>query len=342
MNKHKKLIGVLGAVAVLLGGYFALSSWASEQAVREVRIALLESNLDRAVRYRDVSASLLGGAVTLHDVEIRDADGRGNPVTAARVVVSDIEKDHDQLTAIRLRFEGLNISVLEAARRPDDAGALLRLVSLDTRYELIGMGYSNLNGTVEMYGQLDPDLREARAEIEADFDGFQVMSGELAMSGVDRDVLKALIDAQQLLASQSIFSLLSKGPQIVEAASRLELMDLHLSIKDRGLHDRMQTALAEKYLVPGDGNKRALEIAESAKRDVVNELFRRDSDPRIIQDVAKRVAGYVENGGTLSLTTNIAHPLPLFERGGMLGIKPAPVIQNFERFMLLADARLDH
>lgn len=340
MKTNVKTLGTIGAVVVLAGGYFALSSWASSEAVREVRMALIDANLDRAVRYGDVSASLLGGSVTLHDVQVRDADGRGIATTAAKLVVSEIEKDHDRLTAIRMRFEGLSLPVLEASRQPKESGGLLAFLNPTTRIELVGMGYSTLNGTMEIYGQVDPGLREASVDIEADFDDFQAIEMKLAVAGVDKSTFDAVIDAQALIAAKTIFGLLDKAPKVLEAASRLELKDLQITTQDRGLHARALPNLAEKYLISGSPHERAVSIAGNVKRDIRYNLERQNTAPLIVDEISTKIAGYVEEGGELTMTTRIDHPIPLFERGGFLGVRPAPVIQSVDRFVALTDAKL--
>lgn len=340
-SKNKIIGGGASVVAILIGSYFTLNSWVGSTAIQELQTALHSSHLDRAIRYKEASFSLLGQSVTLHDVQIQNLDGEGIPVSATKLIVSDVEMDQDVLTAGRVRLEGLTIPVLESAKVYEDAGILGGVGSV-WKIRLAGLGYSTLSGSLEAYGKLAPSENKAELSVVADFDHFQTVGAEIRLTGVDGTTRNALIEAQDVLNSPSFMEIMGKAGDIMKAAFPLKLSDFKLHVRDLGFRSRYLPVIAERSLIVGTPDDTAKELAHQITEVIRIELEKNKTDSRVVDNVTQSIGDYVEQGGELTLSTHLDQSVTLFEKGGFMGIRPAPILQSIDRFFSVSQATLEH
>lgn len=336
MEKSKLVKLAAAGVAVLaIAGYIGLQQWANGKADREIKRMLIESDLDRVIRYGGVSASIFGRSVTLSDVSITAPDGRGAAITVKKAVVSDLDTYRDSLTAARLKLESLSLPLLDMAKTQRNGGADASLA------RLVGMGYPSLTGGVEFYFRLDPDKQRGVVELSSDFEDFGGASFKLGLDRLDPrfgDFSRAIRDA---VKTQNPLVLLQDAPAMMDVAARLELADLSVGVKDRGIRKRLLAETAEDGLVTEDPDRIASAVGAATTKELRSQLDGLRVDPKLSADIASTVGQYVESGGELKLTTRIDRPIPLFERGGFLGIQPSPFLMSLDRFFALTGARLE-
>ncbi|CAA7627624.1 hypothetical protein [Magnetospirillum sp. SS-4] len=336
MEKSKLIkFAAAGTAILVLAGYFGLQHWADDKADREIKRTLIGLDLDRVIRYGSVNASILGRSVTLSDVTLTSPDGRGPSVTVKNAKISDLDTYRDQLSAARIKLAGISIPMLEIAqaqRKGSSDGNLERF---------IGMGYSVVTGESELYFRLAPDKQRGEVAISADLDDLGGASFTLALDRVDQRLADFGRQTRDAVMAQNPMLLLRDAPVMVDNLARLELADLSVGIKDRGLRKRLLTEAAEDALVTEDADRLATTMGAELTKSIREQLDRQRVDPRLSSDVASKIGAYVESGGELKLTTRIDRPIPLFDRGGFLGIQPAPFLMSLDRFFTLTGARLE-
>lgn len=336
MEKSKIIkLAVAAGTILAVGGFFGLQQWANGKAEREVRRMLIEADLDRVVRYGGVSASLLGRAVTLNDARLTSPEGRGPDVSVKKITASDIETNRDGLSALRIRMTGLSVPLLEMAREKAKPGGDEAL------YRLIGMGYQNVTGTAEVYFHLDLDKQRGTFEASVDLDNFGATSFKLGLDRLDARITEYGRQIRNAARTQDPTSLIKDAPAMVDLLARLELSDLSVAVKDRGVRKQLLLEMAEDDLILQSPDRLAVDVGALVTKGLREKLDQQRVDPKLAADIAGKVGQYVEAGGELKLTTRIDRSIPLFERGGFFGILPSPFMMSLERFFSITGARIE-
>ncbi|WAG79582.1 YdgA family protein [Metapseudomonas furukawaii] len=255
MSKRLPLI-VGGAVVVLAAGYFGLSAYSGKQAQKHLEDWTYEHNLDDKLSWSTVSASPLGGSVSIAGLELDLGSGQ-DALRAEQVTISEVI-DEERQTRVRLQFKGVaadNAAFANLRGLGAMAGG-----SLTPNLGYAARGFEPaLNSGLTHSKPFDLELF---VDIDDD-DG--ILETELALSLPDlfdsrisyrlnnqRDLNRQLRRLQDDLAdSDNALRALGKLKELSASLERAEIESLQVSLKDRGMLAR-SIALQQRYNTPLD------------------------------------------------------------------------------------------
>jgi len=285
-KKHGKIPLIAGGIAaiVLIGGYFVVQSQIADSAEDEITRFLRDNQLDRAIRYRNLDASLFGQSVTLNNVRMDFGETQG---TIEALTISDFELDErsGHLNSVDLRVVNADFPI-----QPGRSSWLRRastpppyLIGIDTLRGDFGLKYEydNVDGRLDASIDFElPSLAEGT---------FSVNVGNINLPPVDR------------MSSQSFGRML----KLVEDAGKANLQAVEVTVTDLGLEDRIAEYMSVK-------NGAALD-APSYRDHVYQTLTLQieDNPPRSaferhMADIFK--SALQSSGGTLSVSYEPEYP----------------------------------
>lgn len=275
MNKQLMIIPG-AALLVLVGGYLGLSSYASNKAEKRLEDWLYDHKLEDAVRWKSLSASPLGGSLTLKEVSLSgNALLDGLEVDIDKLRISDFVDERD-LQSVQLELKG----VRQAGAKPGPFSVLHNLAQSSGRAELkpfdvsLGWRYDQGERQVKVNYQLEvPELFASQADTQLNnARNLDRLGEELVGSAL----LSAFSNPLGLLGLQRQFDTLGS----------IELGDTRFELKDLGYFKRT-AALNERYdgaLVPGKGPVKE-------QREALNERDQR----RAVKECTSKLRAGLEN-----------------------------------------------
>tara|TARA_E500000318_G_scaffold5685_1_gene5889 strand:+ start:3269 stop:4297 length:1029 start_codon:yes stop_codon:yes gene_type:complete len=285
-NKRGKIALIAGGVGaiVLVAGYFIVQSQIADNAEAEIASFLRNNQLDRAVRYRDLDASLFGQSVTLHNVRMNLGETEGT-VEALTISNYDLDERSGHLRSINLFLKGADFPI--EANRP----TLFQRRSTPPPF-LIGVNavrgdvgieyqYDNVSGDLNTLVNFSlPDLLEGDLQIDV---------GGMHLPPMDR------------LTSRD-FSAMGK---MLQDARTANLQAMSLTLTDLGLEDTIAEYLSVKNGMALDGAS----YRDQLLRVLENEI--EENPPRSpfenhMADIAQSVIG--TSGGTVSVSYEPEYP----------------------------------
>lgn len=289
MSKRLPLIAG-AAVAVLAAGYFGLSAYSSSQAEKLIEDWVYEHELEDNMHWKSVSASPLGGRVTISDLQV-EAGTREPSLQVAEVVISDRDIN-DERTRLRLRFNGVKADT-RALGGLSSLGALAggnfgRGMAAAHGFEpAVISGLAELKPfDVEIYVDIDDDAGTLETELSVDLPELFDSRLSYRLSNL-RDLNRRL----QRLANSSGSDagmqrlLMSELGELASSIERAELQNASFRLKDRGMATR-SIALYQRYNTPLNPTEGSAEKQREAHYEKVVEQAERDCN-REFKDLPK-------------------------------------------------------
>ncbi|SDI60160.1 hypothetical protein [Pseudomonas panipatensis] len=311
---QKKVWVPAAILVVAVAGYFGLSAYSSKQAQKRLEDWVYDHGLDESLTWESVSASPLGGTVTLKGVEFSTAKGLDLSVHAERMQLSELI-DEDSHTRVRMKVQGVTASP-QLLRLFQNYGSMTGIGRQASGYgPLLSSGRNELKPfDIALY--FDADDSEGTAETELSLDLPELFSVETRYGVANlKDFNRSMRRLQKSLDN------LRKNPGWPAAAfadsdadfehilGRAELTEVSLSLKDNGLVKR-SVALQKRYgatLDPtaGAADKQRDEYFERTLRNFSKncESGIRDAAPKLIElcEIAVDVANGKRKGVAFSI-----------------------------------------
>lgn len=285
-KKHGKIPLIAGGIAalVLVSGYFVVQNQIADGAEDEVTRFLRDNQLDQAIRYRDLSASLLGQSVTLHHVRMDFGDTHG---TIEAITISDFERDErsGHLNSINLSIENADFPI-----QPSRSTWMRRastpppyLIGIDALKGDFGLNYEydNVDGKLETSIDFKlPTLIEGNVNVNV---------GNINLPPIDR-------------ISPNNFDRMRK---LLVDAGKANLQATTLTVTDLGLEDK----IAEYMSVKNGAALDATTYRDRMYQELSTQIERnppRNAFESHIAEIAK--SALHSSGGTLSLAYEPEYP----------------------------------
>jgi len=308
MNKKYLSLGV-AAVAVI-----AVISWKvyiDQQAEKRVAEVIQDASLDNVVSYKGVSAGWLANSVTIKDVSLSTGGKNGVDITAKAIEISGINsgKDGELPKKMAITIADLNVPIVKAAGNDE-----LTLTGLPTE-KLASLGYTRLQGDVQINYANDADKQRLKLGMGFDFDDLGKAETEIELAHLDVD---SLVGALMGLAgaSNSDASLILLG-KFIRSLTEEQLSGLALSFEDDGLRERVLLTMREEG--------RALESMNDFSKTLANDMRKKikDTDKGTKGEAQRKgleaIADFIEDGGRIKGETHIEKPIQFITGRGMWG-----------------------
>ncbi len=357
MTKNKKLlVGAMILAVIGAGGYLGLSQRAIARAQEKIQGILSENKITQAVRYKDISASLVTGSVTLHNVELRGQEGQGIPIKIASVRISDIDKENGVITGFHLRLNSLEIPLLKVFRQDwkrlkADPGVDISPPSPRFGFpsptenpfstiSMIGMGYTTLGVNVDIKGKLDPETQEMSGKLQVDLNQALSLNVNFAMVGVNPRIFTLFAEnfGDVLLDTASL-----ETSQVQSILLPLKLRELHVHIRDAGLHERVLNTLAQTTLITNTTGNFAEKIAAHMFPKVSGSSLNKETVYG--KNIAKELTfgtvlrAYLAKNNDLDFTTRTTTPVSLFKMMNSIFLGRPTIVPTFSNDNFLSSVR---
>lgn len=285
-NNTKLIAGIAGGVVVALGIiYFAVSSYVQGQAEDRLSTFLHDNKLDRHIRYKEVSASILGN-VTLQNVRIDLDNGQSGTVDAVTLSNIDIEDRSGVLNSVDIDMQNVDLPFPpQNVRGPAT------------------LGLDALHGNITVEYEYDPGPGHMSSVVNVALADLGKVKVELRLN---RFTLPSLINRID-------FSDVRQSNQILQSLSKAELEYAGISLTDDGLEKRvLDYKSAEKGMaMPADDYRDTL-LAKFKK-----ELDRRPPANDLERKAAEVYEGFLSNGsGEVSVQYQPEYPISFNDIGG--------------------------
>ena len=340
-QKSKRLwkVGSIAAgVIIVIGG----SSWlyATHQATiiakNQIDNFIDSSGLASYLTYRSVSASPFGSA-TLYGVSL--SDGNDINITVGAVGISSITKSGGQVTGAKISFKGFSIPALKIMRADFSSQSFTYALNAPALLmDFVNLGYTEITGSatfsVHPSGENSYHLESSGSIDDA---------GRWSISTDLGNVPSNLVASIQQISTNASATTLSSALPALQSLTNINLIGAKLTINDKQFQDRNGSLTWRAS--PSDTQDRAfLPIDGDA---MVQNGMSTDTAKQII----KTLTNWENNGGTLTVSTNLAQPLPLLATEadsdnsymGTLdsgfGI-PQPTITSVEDFLVKTNAQI--
>ncbi|MEQ8284861.1 hypothetical protein [Thalassospira sp.] len=287
-KKRGKIALIAGSVGalVLVGGYFIFQNQVADEAEAEIAEFLRSNQLDRAIRYRDLDASLIGRSVTLHKVRM-DFGDMENTVEALTISNYDLDERSGHLRSVDIFLEGAQfpIQINQAPplfQRRSSPPPLL-LIGMDAVRGDIGIEYQydNVNGALDTLVNFSlPDV------VEGDL---QIGIGSIHLPPIDR-------------LTSSNFSIMGK---LLQDARTANLQAMSLTLTDLGLEDTIAEYLSVKNGMALDGKSYRDQTLKVLQKKI-EENPPRSPFENHMADIAQ--SAIRTSGGTLSVSYEPEYP----------------------------------
>lgn len=304
MKPALKILLPVAAVAIVGGGWFGLSAYASKEADRRISSWLYKNDLDTFVRYRSVKASPFGSSATLQAVEIviGGADALDDPpVRIAQLSIADL-RDDDQVKSGTLSLKQVSFSepIVGGASGVRATGRT-SLAPVDLRlFAKLGVE----KGELELRSEFDaPDMIAQNMQL--------TLGGLRGIDDVVGDIRRMMMafvgtaggQGDDLFGEEAEMMLRMFGGESGQRGFRPEnvtLTNLDFTIRDQGAF-RRQAAIRNRYEIPldpaaGDAAKQRKKAAEQRlERELLDceKQMRSGGEPAIAycQALARLLAG---------------------------------------------------
>lgn len=311
---QKKVLIPAGLVVLAVAGYFGLGAYSSKLAQKKLEDWVYDQNLGDSLSWESVSASPLGGTVTIKGVEFSAAAGSDLELRANRVQLSELI-DENNRTRARIKIEGVSASP-----------KLLGLMRQYGSFGGYGMGVAAYGPLLSSgRNELKPfdltlyvDANDDEGTLESDFSlnlpelaSVEIHYGLANLKDFNRGMRRLQDSLDQLRKNPGWLgaSLADTGADLESMMGRAELSEVSLSLKDNGLVKR-SVALQKRYGTPldptaGDADKQRDEYFEKTLRTFGKncESGLRDSAPKLI-DLCE-IAVDVANGKSRGISFNV-------------------------------------
>lgn len=298
-KKRGKIPLIAGGIAavILIGGYFVAQSQIADSAEGEITRFLRENQLDRAIRYRDLEASLFGQSVTLNNVRMDLGDAQG---TIEEITISDFELDErsGHLNSVNLRIANADFPILPSR------SSWLRKASTPPPY-LIGI--DALRGDIDLNYEYDNVDGKLATSMEFEFPSlvagtFNINVGNINLPPVDRMSPKNFGNTLKLL----------------EDAGKANLQAIALTVTDLGLEDKVSEYMSVETGAALDASSYRAHMYQTLTTKIENNPPRNAFESRMA-DIAK--SALQSSGGTLSVAYEPEYPTTFEEIGSrMFGV----------------------
>jgi hypothetical protein len=298
-KKRGKIPLVAGGIAavVLIGGYFVVQNQIADSAEDEITRLLRANQLDRAIRYRNLEASLFGQSVTLNNVRMDFGDTQG---TIEALTISDFELDErsGHLNSINLRAANADFPI-----QPGRSSWLRRastpppyLIGIYTLQGDFGLKYEYDN----VDGKLDASIDfELPSLVEGTFN---INVGNINLPPVDR------------MSSRNFAQTL----KLLEDAGNANLQAVEVSVTDLGLEDKIAEYMSVKNGAALDAPSYRDQIYQTLSMQIENNPPKNTFESRMA-DIAK--SALQSSGGTLSVSYEPEYPTTFEDiSSGMFGL----------------------
>lgn len=309
VTTHKRSLVIAAiAIAATVGSGLLFAKYEATATARDrIDAFLIRKNLRDRVTYQNISASPFG-SVTIALVEIRIS-----PTVTLKigsVGISDLGLKGEQLQRIRLVVNHADVPVLALARQWGRTQGL---------YDAVALGYTTLNGDVELALDYDDEKYMLTLDTSGDFHDAGSWKFMAKLEGVDPSLMNMLYSLPALAAGDG-FALFASMLQSVGAFPALALSEASLTLDNTGIHHRQQEIVAVD--VPSD-------VPSPMTRDPGFDeiaLVRAGMTPSVAKTSAAAYAAWLKDGGRLRVTTGLDHPLPLVKRGNLF----SPFVPNVD------------
>ncbi|TWI56635.1 hypothetical protein IQ22_01087 [Pseudomonas duriflava] len=234
-------IGVPVALAIVAASIVGLKAYSASRGEDALRNWLFEHDLQDQVSWRSLSASPLGGSLTLHDVVLSGAG-----LTVETVELSNVHDERDSNSA-DIRLSGV-VSDIDSERPV----GIVSLLDFDTLMHSSGLRKLK-PFDVRMQWDYQREEQTVRADFEADLPEMLRIKASLGLNQA-KELVEAYSDASDKYGMPS--SPLGMGFALMgllgdKDAGRVELNHLRFEIKDNGYFKR-SALLSKRYrFVPG-------------------------------------------------------------------------------------------
>lgn len=249
--KRPAIIGI--SVALILAMAGAGGWWhAQRQAEKQVRRAMIETDLIGRLTYDGVSYNPLSDTVTVRDVRPIGYDIPGQP-RAGAIEILDWDREEELLTRAHIKVVDFRMDVLEAVRQQfNNDPAVLAVGFRDQPSKilenplqaLIVLGYQDLIANAEVDYRYDPAKGLARLTVSLTADRMGEVRFDLALAGITPKLVRALMKmADQATAAETPLAVLEAlGPlsDLGAEIQKISLSDLGQCYEDFGLIRRVK------------------------------------------------------------------------------------------------------
>ena len=267
----KKLFIVPFALLALVAGYMGLASYASSKAEKQLEDWLYDNKLEDAIQWKKLSASPLGGSITLEGVRFNQALplGKNIDVDVDKVRISDFANDRD-LKSAKLELNGIR----QAGDNLGPFGLFLELSQNSGRAEIQPFD-------VSLAAQYNQEARHAKVSYSLNVPELFASQGSIQLNNarnLDR-LMDELAGLTTLAAAPTPLAMAGLQKQL-QALESIELGETHFELNDLGYFKRT-AALNKRYtyaLIPGKGSA-------DEQRSTIEERLRRHDIDQCIADL---------------------------------------------------------
>lgn len=318
-QKNKALIAAGVTLIILGGGWMAAKHQATAIAKDRIDGFLIRNNLTSQISYQELSASPFGSA-TLSGVKLASFSADG--VSIGSLEISDVEMKGDQLRAIRIAAEKVDIPLLAMARQQRNADKMVR--------EAIGLGYTSLTGFVSVSLRYDEPKAAIALETSGDIRDLGAWKVKLRLANLDATTINTLYGLSNNAAQLGGLALLGVMGQAGEALTRLSLAEADIAIDNSGFFKRANEVTDRD--MPPDGSSEVASVFDE------KELIRAGMAPSEASAARNAVDNWLRKGGSLKVVSSLSQPLPLFRGGNIF----APSFDSLPGFLVVTKSRISN
>lgn len=305
----------VGVMVLIGGGWFGLSSYASNKAEQELKTKLAEANLLSYVTWSDVSSTPLGGEITIRNLKVNFIEEGWSGAThyhmdAEKVVLIGFNNASKASSSAGIEFEKVSFPSLKRDQWEQNQ---LRSTFMDG--PIMSLAYSTGRQELPPFSMsMRWKLTEQLASLTLSFDQPELLglSGTTSFSGMFGPLLQQLqTDPENTVALSGI---------VTQMAATTGLSQLDLELKDQGAVSRLLILQSRYAQANGQSNQATSELFETVRRDCqieIGSVFRN-------QDACDRLASFVSGKQkqlTLKTITNGSLTANDFMFGGIEQVK---------------------
>jgi len=340
MKSKAILFLLLGTVVIGGGGYTYIAKKHEDDARRDIDIALAKSGLTPYVTYKDVSVSLLSQSADVSDVRISHPRVAPHDIAISNLTIDNLEyDDRDKLIGFSATMDEVKIPLLKllqtSTREKSERDRARFFQNFKT---IIGLGYTDLDGTIEISARMDDALQDGKIDISFDVADAGSVGLGMSLTQLRSHFLLRLSELGTSLATQDftfdrLGEYLQAAAALMDDAKRLQLERIEATVRDAGLLQRLDHYESETViggLAQTEARERIASDAHLATSQKLQDLGASRINAGKISDA---VEAFVLSGNALTMKTDIRTPIPLFRSGGFIGILPSREIENMDVFI---------
>ena len=306
--KNRNIIVAVAVVTVvLLGAWLSVKS----DAEKEARNAIYDSPLDDLIEFSDLSDGVFDKSVTLYDIELSGVDEDKAPVIEAITLVGFdqlsewLEEENDFPEVLSVRVSGVKYNLHEMLKN--------QALSLQNEgpLKLFALyGYQTVNGGGGVQIRYNKDDQLLSLKMWTDADDVAGMTFESELSNIREKLLESfrLDEGLKVDSLDALGGMWSKLAELQKNFGKVALKQFSVEYDDNGLMERQKYFdSVESLRLPGEKGSSVFD--EESQKEAVSNLVDMGIPKSFAMELANKVAEFVENPGTIKVSTDIDSPI---------------------------------